>query len=217
MKREKNKNRVIKKRLIDKSNENGGLIKGVNTTKRDSNWNLSLRHIYKICQHLLYFWCMSLIYWPCCDSLSHLLNNDYWLLLMIIISVSHILCICSTTKVQLSERITDIWYIWISVSCRTCRLEAQADNNIIWYQNQSPPESRNRPTGPDSAETYLLPDVLVGHVAGAGLGDEASFLRSAAAAVPLVLVLCQTGQQETVRQEALPGQHDPAHTHTHTH
>ena len=145
---------------------------------------------------------------------------------MIIISVSHILCNCSITKVQLSERIrVKIWYIWISVSCihldcscyRTSRLEAQADDYIIWYRNQRRPESRNRPTGPDSAETYLLPDVLVGHIAGAGLGDEASSLRSGAAAVPLVLVLCQTGQQETVRQEALPGQHDPAHTHTHTH
>lgn len=59
---------------------------------------------------------------------------------------------------------------------------------------------------------YLLPDVLVSHIAGSGLGDEAGSLRSGAVAVRLVLVLRQTGQQKTVRHEALPGQHDAAHT-----
>lgn len=44
-------------------------------------------------------------------------------------------------------------------------------------------------------------------VAGAALGDEAGPLASGAAAVRLVLVLCQAGQEETVRQEALSGQH----------
>ncbi len=64
---------------------------------------------------------------------------------------------------------------------------------------------------------HLLPDVLVSHVARSTLGDEASSLTSGAAAVPLVLVLSQAGQQETVWQEALPGQHDAAHACTHTH
>lgn len=49
------------------------------------------------------------------------------------------------------------------------------------------------------------------HIAGAGLGDEAGPLRPGAAAVGLVLVLGQAGQQEAVRQEALPGQHDAEH------
>lgn len=57
---------------------------------------------------------------------------------------------------------------------------------------------------------YLLSDVLVSHVAGPGLGDEAGSLKSGAAAVRLVPVFRQTGQQEAVRQEALPGQHDAA-------
>lgn len=46
---------------------------------------------------------------------------------------------------------------------------------------------------------YLLHDVLVGHVAGASLGDEAGLLSSAVAPVPLVLVLSETGQKEPVR------------------
>lgn len=58
---------------------------------------------------------------------------------------------------------------------------------------------------------YLFPDVLVSHVTGSGLGDEAGSLRPRTAAVWLVLVLRQPGQQEAVRQEALPGQHDAAH------
>lgn len=67
--------------------------------------------------------------------------------------------------------------------------------------------------------TYLLSDVSVSHVAGSALGDEASSLGSGAAAVRLVLVLSQPGQQEAVRQKAFPGQHDAAaaHLHTHTH
>ena len=47
-------------------------------------------------------------------------------------------------------------------------------------------------------------------VAGSGLGDETGLLRSGVAAVRVVLVLGQTGQQEAVRQEALPGQHAAA-------
>ena len=57
---------------------------------------------------------------------------------------------------------------------------------------------------------YLLPDVLMSHVAGAGLRDEPGSLRPGPAAVRLAVVLRQPGQQEAVRQEALPGQHDAA-------
>lgn len=54
----------------------------------------------------------------------------------------------------------------------------------------------------------------MGHIAGSGLGDEAGSLSPGAAAVRLVLVLRQPGQQEAVRQEALPRQHNAA-TQTH--
>lgn len=57
---------------------------------------------------------------------------------------------------------------------------------------------------------YLLSDVLVGHVAGPGLGDETGPLSFGAAAVWLVLVLGQTGEEEPVWEEALPRQHDAA-------
>lgn len=50
----------------------------------------------------------------------------------------------------------------------------------------------------------------MGHVAGPSLGDETGSLGFGAEAVWLVLVLRQTGQEETVRQETLPRQHDPA-------
>lgn len=54
---------------------------------------------------------------------------------------------------------------------------------------------------------YLLPDVFVSHIAGAALGDKAGPLAPGAAAVRLVLVLRQAGQEETIGEEALPGQH----------
>lgn len=53
------------------------------------------------------------------------------------------------------------------------------------------------------------------HVAGSSFGDEASSQGPGVAAVRLVLVLGQPGQQEPVRQEALPGQHDATVTEQH--
>lgn len=45
------------------------------------------------------------------------------------------------------------------------------------------------------------------HIAGATLGNEAGPLAPRAAAVRLVLVLRQAGQEEAIREEALSGQH----------
>lgn len=63
-----------------------------------------------------------------------------------------------------------------------------------------------------NTHAYLLPDVLVGHIARPSLSDESGPLGLQAAAVWLVLVLGQPGQEEPVRQEALPRQHDAAVT-----
>lgn len=60
---------------------------------------------------------------------------------------------------------------------------------------------------------YLLPDVFVSNIAGTALGDEAGPLAPGAAAIRLVLVLCQASQEETIREETLPGQHG-AEKHT---
>lgn len=48
------------------------------------------------------------------------------------------------------------------------------------------------------AAVYLLSDVLVSHIAGSGLGDEAGSLGFGATAVGLVLILRQPGQQEAI-------------------
>lgn len=61
---------------------------------------------------------------------------------------------------------------------------------------------------------YLLPDILVGHIARPSLSDEPGPLGLRAAAVWLVLVLGQTGQEEPIRQETLPCQHDATVTDT---
>lgn len=64
---------------------------------------------------------------------------------------------------------------------------------------------------------YLLPDILVGHIARPSLSDEPGPLGLRAATVWLVLVLGQTGQEEPIRQETLPCQHDATMTDTTTH
>lgn len=75
----------------------------------------------------------------------------------------------------------------------------------LWFLNPNPFTAH---TG------HLLSDVLVGHVTRPGLGDEPGSLGPGAKAVRLVLVLCQSGQQEAVRQETFAGQHNAANTHT---
>lgn len=85
----------------------------------------------------------------------------------------------------------------------------------FFIRTDTHPGSTSRTKQKQTRPVYLLHDVLVSHVAGSSFGDEASSQGLGAASVQLVLVLGQPGQQEPVRQEALPGQHGATITEQH--